>query len=72
MDLTEDEVLKILKLLDNSSFDFMELEIGDLKLTVAKSVYVPGGSDPNPVPAREPAVPEAAEPPAPPASAIRK
>ena len=61
MDLTEDEVLEILKLLDNSSFDFMELEIGDLKLTVSKGGFVPDALDRDPVPAREPALPEAAE-----------
>jgi biotin carboxyl carrier protein len=37
MDLTEEEVLQILKLIDNSSFDFLQLEWGDLKLTVSKT-----------------------------------
>jgi len=41
MDLTEDEVREILKLLEESSFDFMQLEVGDVKLTVSKSGYVP-------------------------------
>lgn len=69
MDLTDDEVLRILKLLDNSSFDFMELEIGDLKLTVSRSGFVPEASDRNPVPGPgpEPALPEAVEKAPPPA-----
>ncbi len=68
MDLTEDEVLKILNLLDNSNFDFMEVELGDLKLTVSKSGYVPGSSDPAAVPTRETAS-SAAPDPAPPSTA---
>jgi acetyl-CoA carboxylase biotin carboxyl carrier protein len=36
MDLTEDDVLQILNLIDKSSFDFLQLELGDLKLTVSK------------------------------------
>lgn len=36
MDLTEDEVLQILNLIEKSSFDFFQLELGDLKLTVSK------------------------------------
>ena len=67
MDLTDDEVLRILQLLDNSSFDFMELEIGDLKLTVSKSGLVPTTSDRDPVAAPEPALPEAVEQAPPPA-----
>ena len=68
MDLTEDEVLEILKLIEESSFDFLRLEIGDLKLTVSKGGYVPDASDETPVPAQEtgdPAPPP--EPPSPPA-----
>ena len=45
MDLTEDEVLEILKLIENSSFDFFELELGGLKLTVSKDGYVSNGPD---------------------------
>ncbi len=37
MDLTEDEALQILNLIEKSSFDFLELQIGDLKLVVSKS-----------------------------------
>ncbi len=36
-ELTEDEVLQILKLLDESNFDQLHLEVGDLKLIVSKS-----------------------------------
>lgn len=41
MDLTEDEVREILDLIDKSNFDFLELEVGELKLTVSKGAYVP-------------------------------
>lgn len=37
MDLTEDEALQILNLIEKSTFDFLELQIGDLKLVVSKS-----------------------------------
>ncbi len=37
MDLTEDEVLEILNLIEKSNFDFLQLELGDLKLVVSKS-----------------------------------
>ncbi len=36
MDLTEDDVLQILNLIEKSHFDFLELDLGDLKLTVSK------------------------------------
>ncbi len=41
MDLTEDEVLQILKLLDESDFDHLHLEVGDLKLIVSKNGPAP-------------------------------
>lgn len=41
MDLTEEEVRKILDLIDQSDFDFLELEHGELKLTVSKGAYMP-------------------------------
>ena len=37
MELTEDEILQILRLLEESNFDQLHLEIGDLKLIVSKS-----------------------------------
>ena len=45
MDLTEDDVCEILNLIEQSEFDFFQLEVGDLKLTVAKSGYVPVRSE---------------------------
>jgi acetyl-CoA carboxylase biotin carboxyl carrier protein len=39
--LTEDEVLQILNLIEKSNFDFLQLELGDLKLTVSKTGFVP-------------------------------
>jgi len=45
--LTEDEVLQILDLVEKSNFDFLELQLGDLKLTVNKSgVPMPGMASP--------------------------
>ncbi len=35
--MTEDEVLQILDLVEKSNFDYLDLEIGDLKLTVSKT-----------------------------------
>ena len=45
--LTVDEVLEILNLLEKSDFDFLSLEAGDLKLTVGKKGYH-GGDDESP------------------------
>ncbi len=45
MDLTEDDVREILNLIERSEFDFFQLEVGDLKLTVSKSGYVPVQSE---------------------------
>ncbi len=41
MELTQDEVLKILDLIEKSNFDYMQLQVGELKLTVSKGSYVP-------------------------------
>lgn len=58
MDLTEDDVLEILKLIEQSEFDYFQLEQGDLKLTVAKNGYVPtaetAAASPPPSPAVAP------------------
>ena len=43
--LTDDEVLHILKLIEQSSFDFFELQVGDLKLTVSKGGYRGSSTD---------------------------
>ena len=36
MELSEDDVLHILKLIDESKFDYFQLEVGELKITVSK------------------------------------
>jgi acetyl-CoA carboxylase biotin carboxyl carrier protein len=41
MDLTEDDVLHILKLIDESKFDYFQLEVGELKITVSKGDPIP-------------------------------
>ncbi|HEU4345421.1 MAG TPA: biotin/lipoyl-containing protein [Candidatus Binatia bacterium] len=41
MELTEDDVLHILKLIDESKFDYFQLEVGDLKITVSKGDPIP-------------------------------
>ena len=54
--MTDDEVLQILNLIEKSSFDFLQLEMGDLKLTVSKSGF--GGSataQPMPIAPTDPA-----------------
>ncbi|MGH7845788.1 MAG: acetyl-CoA carboxylase biotin carboxyl carrier protein [Candidatus Binatia bacterium] len=40
--LIQDDILQIMKLFENSSFDYLQLEFGDLKLTVSKAGYNPG------------------------------
>lgn len=46
MELTEDEVRQILDLIEKSSFDFLQLQVGDLKLTVSKGGYGGGAAVP--------------------------
>ena len=46
MDLTEDDVLHILKLIDESKFDYFQLEVGELKITVSKGEPIPLASSP--------------------------
>jgi acetyl-CoA carboxylase biotin carboxyl carrier protein len=41
MELTDDDVLEILKLFEQSKFDFLQLEQGERKITVSKGGYVP-------------------------------
>jgi acetyl-CoA carboxylase biotin carboxyl carrier protein len=45
MELTEDDVLEILKLFEQSKFDFLQLEQGERKITVSKGGYVPARTD---------------------------
>ena len=46
MELSEDDVLHILKLIDESTFDYFQLEMGDLKITVSKGEPLPLASAP--------------------------
>jgi acetyl-CoA carboxylase biotin carboxyl carrier protein len=43
MELTEDDVLEILRLFEQSKFDFLQLEQGERKITVSKGGYVASG-----------------------------
>ena len=64
MDLTEDDVLEILNLIEKSGFDFLQLQMGDLKLVVSKGGYMGSGaafSSDSP-PAVQPATPSAPAP----------
>jgi len=45
MELTEDEILQILKLIEESHFDELHLEMGDLKLIVSKGGRVSAARD---------------------------
>ncbi len=44
MELTEDDVIEILKLFEQSKFDFLQLQQGERKITVSKGGYVPTGT----------------------------
>ena len=75
MELTDDDVLEILKLFEQSKFDFLQLEQGERKITVSKSGYRGGQAAPSAAPVAAPAraaaaggPPAAPEPPAPPAA----
>jgi acetyl-CoA carboxylase biotin carboxyl carrier protein len=54
MDLTQDEVLKILDLIEKSNFDYMQLQVGELKLTVSKGGYVGAPAAEQPAPGATP------------------
>ena len=75
MELSEDDVLHILKLIDESKFDYFQLEVGELKITVSKGEPIPiAGTTPQPValnaaPSTAPAAAKPAVAPAPPSSA---
>jgi acetyl-CoA carboxylase biotin carboxyl carrier protein len=50
MELSEEDVLHILKLIDESKFDYFQLEVGELKITVSKGDSIPlAGAAPQPV-----------------------
>ena len=77
MELSEDDVLHILKLIDESKFDYFQLEVGDLKITVSKGEPIPLNSAPQQIAAAPATAPTAAAPkpaaaaPAPPAPAAQ-
>src|SRR4051812_27616761 len=64
MELTDDDVLEILKMFEQSKFDFLQLQEGERKITVSKGGFVPASADTAPPPVR--AVPPAATAPPPP------
>jgi acetyl-CoA carboxylase biotin carboxyl carrier protein len=49
MELSEDDVLHILKLIDESKFDYFQLEVGELKITVSKGDPIPLAGSAQPV-----------------------
>jgi len=65
MELSEDDVLHILKLIDESQFDYFQLEVGDLKITVSKGEPIPLTAAPQVA-----AAPAAARPPKPAATVV--
>ena len=66
MELTDDDVLEILKLFEQSKFDFLQLEQGERKITVSKSGYQGGHAATDAAPVAAPArVATAPEPQAP-------
>jgi len=76
MELSEDDVLHILKLIDESQFDYFQLEVGDLKITVSKGEPIPITAAPQvaaaaaPAPKPAPAAVPAPKPETPKAAAI--
>lgn len=65
MELSEDDVLHILKLIDESKFDYFQLEVGDLKIMVSKGEPIAPASSPassGSAPAARPAAAESNRP----------
>ena len=64
MELSEDDVLHILKLIDESKFDYFQLEVGELKITVSKGDPIALNSAPQQVAATQapPPAPVSAKP----------
>jgi acetyl-CoA carboxylase biotin carboxyl carrier protein len=56
MELTDDDVLEILKLFEQSKFEFLHLQQGERKITVSKAGYVPLGTAGAPAPVAPAAV----------------
>src|SRR5947209_2937580 len=48
MELGDDDITEILKIFEQSKFEFLHLEHGELKLSVAKTGYQPYGATPAP------------------------
>jgi acetyl-CoA carboxylase biotin carboxyl carrier protein len=48
MELTEEDVLEILKLFEQSKFDFLQLEQGERKITISKAGHVRPAAAPSP------------------------
>ena len=55
MELTDDDVLEILKLFEQSTFEFLHLQQGERQITVSKGGYVPLGTAAVPASAPSPA-----------------
>jgi acetyl-CoA carboxylase biotin carboxyl carrier protein len=71
MELTEEDVLEILKLFEQSKFDFLELQQGERKITVSKAGHVRSAAAPPAAPASVAAAPAAmAAPPPRPAEPV--
>ena len=68
MDLTEEDVLEILKLFEQSKFDYLNLEQGGRKITVSKGGYLPQAGAAAPAVAAPPRPSAALAPAAPPAA----
>jgi acetyl-CoA carboxylase biotin carboxyl carrier protein len=73
MELTEEDVLHILKLIDESHFDYFQLEVGELKITVSKGDPIPVADAPrgSAAPAVAARAPQPAAAPAPAATALQ-
>jgi|SRR5262245_264904 len=65
MELTDDDVVEILKLFEQSKFDFLQLEQGERRITVSKGGYQPTGASGTRAARSSDALAAAAPPPAP-------
>jgi acetyl-CoA carboxylase biotin carboxyl carrier protein len=70
MELSEDDVLHILKLIDESKFDYFQLEVGELKITVSKGDPIPLPASPQNVAVSQPPTAAPAQAPKAPAAAV--
>jgi acetyl-CoA carboxylase biotin carboxyl carrier protein len=62
MELTDDDVLEILKIFEQSKFDFLQLQQGERKITISKGGYVPTGAAPAAMPSSASPSPEGQTP----------